>query len=662
MADNDVVKITPSLLAMDDIAELLKFKYDFMKNTEQAPDVEKVAGILSELIAVAVDASDRTTVRNALNLGDRPAGDYLTRDEGGEIINDSQSIKTIYSEELRALRDEVYQLRQELAKRGVVTGYRPYAGYYDLFRSGAPEHLHGIIASSIADSLSPGEIIVQDDQFKEFDEGDWIVLHIKNEARYHVAMVTAKMPDGQTLEFTPTAPCDLRQGQVDVYKSLGEIVDGAFCFFKRAEILPDSKEMYSCLDDDTFRLRRQIKRKHTGYGCTFRIPETQKGFFVRFDIQAKTYGAPGALMCYIIDEQNIGDWKNPTQAERDGILLARSQPLVHDASYGERIVGFEFWDGTQFPLLNEPDTVDRKVRYCAIVEALDADDDNYYDLVFLQNKQSDGTMGDLQLNNLTFAYEQKEDSSLDDALKSSDQINAADLYYGLTTRGVVNYGFTPHREAVYSARFKTQAPVEISRARATLRINREGYYVTNLPSGIDLADRSSLPVKKEASLAFAYDMSELGGFGLRREEEDVIIGTEIRRILNQNATSIVLAEGLHVKPDQPVYRAGYALTLKAQRMEWDSVACIYKITDQAKIPLTLRAVMPDQRKKDPRISDRLIYEGEFVTEALKPRYFNSFELQVHWHTEYSGMYEDVKYKADFVGKIHDIVVSMDKGI
>jgi hypothetical protein len=662
MADNELTKVSTALLPMDDIAAMLNIAYDFVTRADKATDVEKVAGVLAEVIAVATSPSDRTTVRNAENLGNLPAADYMTKLEGGKIVKDSNHIKKVYSDEFRDLRDELYQLRMELAKSGVVTDYLPYAGYHDLFKLKKPTHVHDVIATAIADSTNTQEIVVIDEEFLKFDKDDWIALAIKNVEYYHVARITEMKPDGQTIVFAPSCPWNITAGNVDVYKSLGEVVDGAYCFLKHSTLLPDSKEMYSCLNDDTFRMRRQIKNKNVGYGYTFRIPETQKGFLTKFDIQAKTYGTPGSLMCYIIDELNIDKWKNPTQAEADGILLAKSQPLSHDAAYGERIVGFEFWDGTKFPLLNEPDTFERKVRYCCIIEALDADDSNYYDIVFLQHKRADNTMGDLQLNNITYNYEKKEDSSPDTALKTDDLINATDLYYGITTRGVINNGFTPHREAVYTAHFKTHEPVEASRARLTMRINREGYFTTNVTKADVFSDNSSLPVKKADGLTFSYDMSELAGFGLRKDDEDVIVGTDIRRILNQNSSSVVLKKGLYVEPDMPVYRAGYDITLKARLVRWDEATCQFVELDVAKIPLQLMTVMPDANKKNIRISDRLVYEGDYLTDDLEGRYFNDFELQVHWHTEYSGMYEDQKYKADLVGKIHDLVLSLDRTI
>jgi hypothetical protein len=659
---SDLTKISTSLLNMDDIAEYLNIAKEFITRADKATDVEKVAGILAGLTAVATSVNDRTTVRNADNLGNLPANNYMTKAEGGRIVSDSGHIKTIYSDEIRDVRDELYQLRMELAKAGIVTDYKPYAGYHDLFKANNEVHEGQILASAIVDSPTKKEITIQDDLFDQFDKDDWIVIHFKNVGRYHVAKITRKMPDGQTLQFAPSTSLDIKANMADIYKSLGEVMDGAFCFLEKAIMLPDSKEMYSCLNDDTFRLRRQLKNKHAGFGYTFRIPDAQKGFLVKVDIQVKTYGAPGSLMCYIIDEANIEKWKNPTQAEADKILLAKSQPLIHDAAYGERIVGFNFWTGTQFPLLNEPDTIDHKVRYCAIIEALDADDSNYYDVVFLQNKKPDNTLGDLQINNITYHYEQKADSSTDTALKTDSTINSSDLYYGITTRGIINNGFTPHREAVYSAHFETSAPVEISRARLMLRINREGYFTTDVPKADVYSDNSSLPVKKAKGLTFNYDMSELGGFGLKKDTEDVIVGTTIRRIVNQNSSAIILSKGMYAEPEQPVYRAGYEVTLKAKRIEWDAKHCKFVVADQAKINLPLSAVMPDRNKKDIRISDRLVYEGDYFTGDLEARYFNDFELQVHWHTEYSGMYEDNKYKADFVGRIHDLVLSLDRTI
>lgn len=78
-----------------------------------------------------------------------------------------------------------------------------------------------------------------------------------------------------------------------------------------------------------------------------------------------------------------------------------------------------------------------------------------------------------------------------------------DVYYSICTRGVINHNFTPYREAVYSAKFKTYEPIEVSDARLTMRIAREGYFVTdNIKEGA-YADNITLPIKKDISLGNA---------------------------------------------------------------------------------------------------------------------------------------------------------------
>lgn len=65
---SDLTKVGTSLLDMDSIAEYLNIAKNFVTKNDKATDVEQVAGVDAEQIAVAVDKDDRTTVRNALNL------------------------------------------------------------------------------------------------------------------------------------------------------------------------------------------------------------------------------------------------------------------------------------------------------------------------------------------------------------------------------------------------------------------------------------------------------------------------------------------------------------------------------------------------------------------------------------------------------------------
>ena len=67
--------ISPSMLPMEEIAKYLELICGFGKKSDAAIDTNNVAGVLSNLIAIAATNSagelieDRSTVKNALKLG-----------------------------------------------------------------------------------------------------------------------------------------------------------------------------------------------------------------------------------------------------------------------------------------------------------------------------------------------------------------------------------------------------------------------------------------------------------------------------------------------------------------------------------------------------------------------------------------------------------------
>ena len=668
MADNstEMTPVTLSLLPMEDLAVYLNMVKDFITKNDKATDVESVAGVPAGKTAIAISSAERTTVNNALNLGGIPANKYVTTEQGSAIATSTENVRNIYGKEIADLRDELYQMQQQLHKAGIVTGVNSYSGFRDTFNVSNVVHEAAILGTATEDSVDSNSITIDDGDFDSFEIDDYIVIKLNDVDKTYVVKVIEKAADGMTLKFTPDITESIKKNYAVIYKSLGTVEDGAFNFYKKENAIPDSTDMYSTLNDDTFRLRKQITASNTGYAWSFRIPENQKGFLTKLGVTIKTYGTPGALMCYIIDERNQEFWKNPVQAASDKILLAKSQPLTLDASYGEKIANFNFYDGVSYPLLNEPDTTDHKIRYVAIIEALDADSNNYYDLLFLQTKLGDGTFSDLQINNLTYTYAQQNASSKSSAFTTSTAINSMDVYYSIVTRGVIQHNFIPYREAVYSAKFKSYEPIKVSDARLTMRIAREGYFKTDNAKATAFKNNGSVPIMKDVSIgnAMNYDMSIVNGVGVYKNTTDLIIGNEIRKIKNQNLSSIVLEKGMWLdEVGKPVYRAGYHVYLKAWRKEWNPVTCELETKDYAKTELPLSFVMPDKLKRLKESSDRLIYEASFRNKSDgSARLFNEFEVQAHWETEYGGFYEDTGYKEDMVGRIHDFVLSLDRGI
>lgn len=653
---SDLTKIGPSLLEMDDIAETLNIAKDFVTKKDKATDVEQVAGIDAEQIAVAVDISDRTTIRNALNLNGHPDTYFLTATEGNGIITDNKRIKNTYNNEIKELRDELYQLRYELAKSGIVTRYSPYAGFYDPFRTSEPEHVYDVVATAIENSSSQYEIIVRDDLYDKFDIEDKILLKNLNDDSTALVTIDRKEPDLKTIHFTPASGFTINKDKCEIYKSKGNLIDGTYSFGEIINEHPGNKEIYSCLDDDTYRSRKQIKSSNTGFGYTFRIPSPkQKNFLSKIDIQVKKYGNPGNLMCYLIDERDIQNWKNPIKAEEDGIIIAKSQPLEVDARLGEYIASFNFYDGNNYPLLENVDTTDHKVRYCFIVKAIFADESNYYELVFLQHKQTDGTFGDLQLNNITYEYVEKEDSSSESALTTNDLINASDLYYGITLREAIQQSYVPYTNGIYTAIFETPFPIKISKARLTMRINREGIFTVSANgttynrSDNCIDDNGVIIVEGETN-------DDTRGFN-HCKDKNIIIGTNIRKLINVDDERLTIEKGVYAKPGEIVYPIGYNVSLKANLKTWNSETCSYEYSEKKRFNMNLIAVMPDKHKTDNNISDRLIYEidlDENVDAAEDKTEYNNFEIQIYWESNAN----EVSNK--LTGKIYNLVISLDR--
>ena len=100
---------------------------DFTKVTinqidTKAEDVDKVGGIAADHIAVSIDG-DRETVPNALKLGGKLAADYMTTTTGNSLNKRTENIKSKFGSDILALRDELYQLRGQLAKNGYVKDF-----------------------------------------------------------------------------------------------------------------------------------------------------------------------------------------------------------------------------------------------------------------------------------------------------------------------------------------------------------------------------------------------------------------------------------------------------------------------------------------------------------------------------------------------------------
>ncbi len=672
---NGLTKISKSLLPMEDIK--VAMNDEFLLKTENAQDTNKVAGEESEKIALAAaveegDPIDRNTVENSLKLGGVEAENYLTNEDKNGLEEVQENIKDTYSSEVRSIRDELYQLKAELTRRGLVTNYLPYSGFQDVFINNDPLHLKDSIANLIeVTDLDPKIAIINNEDANELSEGDIVVFHfidVSNLHRYQINKIV-NILDSTTLEFEDAISSDFKNRSiavtldpdlesVKIYKSLGMIHNGTFSFMHQEEDAVSPHENHSSLvgDVNNYFSTRPIALPGRGFGYTFAVSKfmlndietneedlKDEGFLTKIKLKVTRLGNPGGLMAYIIHQNDIVNFRD--SAESSDLIIGQSELLtIHNDHVGkERVVTFNFNDGAgKYPRLQADN------HYCVIIEGQENIDATNYYMIKLVHPSAEQV--DLHRGNKLYEYTR----SGNPALVTSSAIDSGDLFHVIITTPIDERTNIPYSQGLYTSTIKLQEPIEISRARLMLRINREGYFVT------DYEDKGyvalNLNIKTEDG-----NVMDSEGIG-SKSEDDIIVGSSIRSRTAQDQFGITLNQGVYLeKGNIDVYRMGYKVYLKAiKRGNYNPINKRYEIEESQRIELDLSAVMLDRIKKSKKVSDRLIFENLFTEEVLgitSPKYYDEFELQVYWNGGNLLSSSD-----DFIGRIHDLNLTFDKSI
>lgn len=651
--------------------------------SNKAQDVEKVAGVRAENIAIAIDQNHRNTVQNALQLGGLNAEDYMTMTQGGSVMTKQGRMKTLYGDELQNLKDELYTLRQELAKGGFIEDRGEYTGYIDTFRANAPKHIAGVLAEAapVAGARTNKIFIEDEDVFDALDVYDYIVLEAESLQAFAIKQIKEKNTNDRTLVLDSDIRSDIFNAEdgMKLLLSHGINDEGMFKFARAAELGMAEEENHTGLSDDTYKIVKHTFTPYTGFGYSFRVPEEKQGFVTSFEICARAHGTPGSMICYLIDARDLENFHSPEQAAADYALalenrddsfhfFAASRPLTLSSAYGRRYIKFDFLQADEtYPLM--PQDEEDRIRYIAIIECIDCDRDNYYDIVFLQHKNSEGRFNDLELNNITYEYIRRPDNSLQLALVTDEETNASDMYYHIMTRSVVENEVEPDDSGLYSFHISSKDPV--NKARVMLRIRKEGAWCTVTEEEVPKAFLSTVTVQNadadngirivdELRLQTAiYNPLELRASASQISiQVPTIMGANITHIAGISDNSVTVAEPVVLKDGDPIYRMGYLVSLKARKVELVNDELV--ASDYTHFVLPLTEVFKDFRKLDKTSSDRLLFEANlFGEEATTEEYYNDFIVQIYWSNREISPYSDIR-KAQ-MGAIKDIAVSFNQG-
>ena len=689
----------------------------------KADDVDLVAGVKADKTAVAIDSNHRDTVNNALHLNGYGSDHFMSSSDGKDLTDRTNKTIINYGKDITDLRNEVYEIKHALEKQGLITNTYQRMGYNDVFRNGYKPYEYEPIGEIIADCPNYRTLILPNDSVETLDENDFIAIYFVNTKNVNVRQIKEIKADIETIVLDESMDTseNILLGNVIVYKSMGVSQDGNFYFAKQAETIPSDIIMYTGFDDDTAADSLLIiQRDGLGYANTFRIPEKKLGFLHDFSVIAEVKGTP-TLMCVVIDAADIKYFKNPEQALKlyeSGELDSEGEPKMHFfaksnpvslTTAAQRKVTFDFFDSSKdsYPLISRKDNpVDNTVvRYCAMIFAQDADQDNAVKLYAVYNRNHDDeNVVDIQTRNMLCKYKEQRDSATHSTIYTQTEINnysttsvagiqsreeldvqayddnldKYDMYYEVSLREPIENNMVPYKRGLYSARIKSAYPEGISRARLMLRFSREGgcwnaEVAENTMCGPSTTNGSvkcvckSDPSRTKTSYLGVYndirkpiekrDPNILSDLTMK---PDMIIGNNITSG-NSNGEVVTVDDNIMVIPDDMVYRNAYIVSVKGKRYEYSERTKTYEVVDSKKIYLEPVAVIRDGvKKKGDTYSDRIIFEGDFTNVNGDAVFYNDLELQIYW--EESNFSEIEAVKQTQMGIIHDLVFSTDRGV
>lgn len=633
--------ISPAMLPLESIAEYMDKVEGFSKKKEAAEDTKAVGNVSSEFIAVAATdeqgqlVEDRETVKNALQLGGIDASDYITTQGANALLSDTYQVSVNSGNEVKNLRDELYQLKSELTKAGLIKQSHCYNGYYDAFKEGNETYIKEpiTITSTTLSQTQLGYITVED--VSNLTAGEYIVIETAIPQIAQIQDITGSDRINLTTNINGPVPMGTK-----ISKSYGTYNQGMFVFGKQKDIAVSSQERYVILNDDAQPM--SLVKKYTpnsGYAAQINIPSTARGAIKRIGVQAKVTGNPGGLRCYVIDPlSNVEDVFTMTtiqEMKQQGKIIAESNLLYSsNATQSFNELYFDFNDIV----------VLEKQNYMFLFVQVDADNNNYWELKGLRGE----TSIDLQTNSKLYSFTEGNPLIAEDG----------DLYLIVVTSDIVKNQIEYSKQGLYSAKVELSKLSPATRLRVELKVNREGRFaVVDNPNTLLPGVGANLNTYNEDNKSYATSVFNVG--------QTIAIGNQIAKVGNSRTdnTAFNLAETTYAPAGAPVYRIGYKVQAKACNTSIDKANSRNPIKKEnvTLVELPLVAIIPGKEAgKEAISSDRLIFEADIKANdtGYILNQFNEIETQIFWENQ-GATTIDLNNSPELAGKILDITISTD---
>jgi hypothetical protein len=609
-------------IPVEDIFTYLTIVKGVSVRAENAADTDKVCGIDSDKIAMAAVNNegdlieDRNTVQNALNLGGKAADQYLLKDDSTTLLGDTYAVSTTLSNEIKEIRDEVYQLKSQLAKQGYIMQSKVYDGFYDAFRDGEIRYDDTLVtqlSSELRGSSSNAYVINADN----ISEGDYLGFKL-TDGTMQSAQVQYKQ--NGALVLRNTLGVSVPAG-ANVYRYAGSYNNGEFIFGKNygritsvsteKVVVKDGKDRNAIqvLGEDTKGFATKLSSYYCTYGSIIRK--------VEFSLAVK--GNPGSIKASI--------WKvnfNSFSEAVDYECLGSSDSVYPSSCSGTLSnVVFNF---------AQPIRISEGATYLIALYCGGADAENTWKI---------GGYTDDTYESLTNMWYTDDTYYFDGERFPYVIPGATDAYLALHISQEMTVNIQYEDNGVYACKEEMQCG--FTRVRVELRVNREGIYQTT-NNGLSVVGGNKITIAGDkAANPFAK-----GDF--------VVIGNSFSKISKDSSvTGIFCEDSMYTPEGADVYRVGYKVQVKCKK-KTSEIPLIYG--DETIVELPLVAVIPGKEPgKENSSSDRLIFEAEIKNnEEERLEMYHQLELQIAWDSPITTINENPQ----FAGKILDLSVSTDK--
>ncbi len=631
-----------AMAALDDLGYPISYRIENGELVKNISDevLERILSFAKDEGAIAIP--ERQTVLNSLMLDGVRADEFLKRVESDTILTDVNQATFNISEDIRNLKDELYQLKNQLVKVGTLKDSAVYNGFIDAFTETSPKN---VVSSGIKVESVSGNVVVVDinvENVGNLRAGEIIVLESGNEEhkQYNIQKIAAINGNQIILDLDFEGSIVQPEANVGsvIQKSLGQNKNGKFLFGCETNGKVNVGENRYIVKDGTDRVKVfELDHPGHGFGTVVKIPSSLKNNVlsqVRVSLAVK--GDPGRIEGEFWKYNEVNGSFEKTNYFTTGVTPMMASSWFNDFD---------------LQLVNEME-VQPGERYLFILTAPSGgDEDNKW---YIGGFNDDECLDDIHND----CYIKESNGGFNEVLWVSPEDK--DMFLTLTTKEIKESNFRKLNYGLYTCEFDVHQSLA-NRIRVELCINQEGQFKVKDNNIVSLAVAKTNEIELETRGPKTFKDKVFGS------GDYAVIGNEICKISSvaNNNGNIIPSTDVYVKSNADVYRVGYEVQVIASNrvLEPTMYGAVQRYEDAEVYPLKFVGVVPGRDIIRPdKSSDRLLFEAEFYNQDdlddIKLKSFDHIEVQVRWFGHVDGNIIDENEELE--GAIFDISVSVDQ--